>query len=144
MGLDNIFFKEQNDLIVDAIAAAELNTSAEVRVRIENRCKGEVMSRAIAVFEILEMNKTELHNGVLIYISIKDRKIAILGDKGINDVVEEGFWDSIYEYMAEEFRESRFAEGIAGACKFIGEKLKEHFPYSADDINELPNEISFG
>ena len=75
---------------------------------------------------------------------IKIRKFAILGDAGINKVTPANFWENIKETMSDHFKENKFAEGLIAGIKMAGEKLKAHFPYKQDDINELPDEISFG
>jgi uncharacterized membrane protein len=130
--------------IVKAVKQAELNTSGEVRVHIENTCKGDVLDRATDVFSMLKMHKTDLRNGVLFYLALKDHKFAVLGDAGINAVVPEGFWESIKEKMVEHFSKSKYALGLVEGIQMAGEKLKEHFPYQSDDVNELPDDISFG
>ncbi|MFO7829685.1 MAG: TPM domain-containing protein, partial [Bacteroidales bacterium] len=86
MKASEFFSTEQKKQITDAIKEAELNTSGEIRVHIEMDCKEDVLDRAAFMFEKLAMHKTELRNGVLFYLSIKDRKFAILGDAGINAV----------------------------------------------------------
>ena len=83
-------------------------------------------------------------NGVLFYLAVEDQKFAILGDAGINAVTPEDFWDNIKEKMQAEFREGRFAEGLQWGIRQAGDSLKEHFPHRDDDINELPDDISFG
>lgn len=139
------FNSEEKARIVQAIQQAEVNTSGEVQVHIENRCKGDVMERALAVFNILKMDKTALRNGVLFYLAIKDHKFAILGDKGINDKVPHDFWDQIRDHMQNRFRQGEFTEGLCEGIKMAGEQLSAHFPFqNEDDINELPDEISFG
>ncbi|MFI3263355.1 MAG: TPM domain-containing protein [Rikenellaceae bacterium] len=143
MNIKNILTKEQNAAIVSAIESAELNTSAELRIHIENKCKGDVLDRAVVVFSKLGMEKTELRNGVLIYLAVGDRKVAILGDKGIDAVVPDDFWNSVYIAMAEKFKKGELCEGLCLGCALVGEKLKEYFPYASDDVNELSNEISF-
>ena len=90
------------------------------------------------------MEKTELRNGVLIYLAIKHRKFAILGDKGINNVVPSGFWDTIQAEMLDSFRKNDFCTGLCNAIASVGENLKKYFPYKKDDVNELPDDISFG
>lgn len=142
--IKNIFTKEESDQIVASIEKAELNSSAEVRVHIETRCKGDVIKRASQVFTSLRMHKTAQRNGVLIYIAVEDHKLAIIGDKGINDVVEDGFWNTVYQSMKILFKENKMIDGISTACEMVGEKLKIFFPYTQDDENELPNTISFG
>jgi uncharacterized membrane protein len=140
----SLFSQEDQKKIVEAIKAAELNTSGEVRMHIENHCKGDVLDRAAEVFKILKMNKTKLRNGVLFYLAVKDKKFAILGDGGINKVVPANFWDEIKNTMREEFRQHRFTEGLCKGIEMAGHALKQHFPYQSDDVNELSDEISFG
>lgn len=139
----DLFDEAQQKAIVDSIKAAELNTSGEVQVHIENTCKKEVMDRATEVFNLLDMHKTKLRNGVLFYLAVKDKKFAILGDAGINAVVDSNFWEKTKDYMQAEFRQGNFTEGLCGGIRMAGDQLKHHFPYQSDDVNELPDDISF-
>ncbi len=138
------FTNEEKVMIKNAIAEAELNTSGEIRVHIDNRCKTDLMDRAAYIFETLGMHKTEKRNGVLFYLAVNDRKFAILGDAGINKVTPENFWDNIKEKMYNLFKEGKFADGLAEGIKMAGIQLKSHFPYQKDDVNELSDDISFG
>jgi len=139
------FSKDDKARIVKAIQEAEVNTSGEVQVHIENHCKKPVMERAAEVFKVLKMDKTALRNGVLFYLAVKDHRFAILGDKGINEKVPENFWDQIRDHMKSRFVAGEFTEGLCEGIGMAGKALGEHFPYAgADDINELPDEISFG
>ncbi|MEN8157723.1 MAG: TPM domain-containing protein [Bacteroidota bacterium] len=140
----NFFSKEEKELIKAAVQEAELNTSGEIRVHIDNHCKEDVLDRAAWWFSRLEMQKTEKRNGVLFYLAVKDRKFAILGDAGINEVTPDDFWDTIKERMLDHFKEGEFAAGLNQGILLAGEALKEHFPYQSDDVNELPDDISFG
>jgi uncharacterized membrane protein len=140
----SFFTKEEKEDITLAIKNAELDTSGEIRVHIENSCKGDAKDRAAYLFEKLQMHKTDLRNGVLFYLAVKNRKFAILGDMGINKAVPENFWDSTRDVMLEHFREDNFAEGLEEGIAMAGAQLKQHFPYKKDDVNELPDEISFG
>ena len=143
MSVENFFSTEQKKQITDAIAKAELNTSGEIRLHVEGRCKIDVLDRAAYVFEKLEMHKTEQRNGVLFYLAVYDRKFAILGDVGINQVVPADFWDSIKETMLGFFKDGKFADGLSTGILMAGEQLKANFPYQDDDVNELSDEISF-
>jgi uncharacterized membrane protein len=139
------FFTEQQRLeIQHSIAAAELNTSGEIRVHVDNDCKEDVLDKAANIFHELGMDATELHNGVLFYVAVKDHKFAILGDKGINEKVPADFWDHIKDTMLAEFKEKRFTEGLCKGIHMAGEKLKVHFPLQHNDSNELSNDMSFG
>ena len=139
----NILNREEDRRVVEAIKQAELNTSGEIKVHIENHCRGDVEKRSLMVFNKLKLNKTQLRNGVLIYLAVRDHKFAILGDEGINNVVEEGFWSDVKDLMLSHFREGRFADGLVQGIKRCGEKLKTYFPYQSDDVNEIPDEISY-
>jgi len=139
------YFTEENKLqITNAIRVAETNTSGEIRVHIESKCKGDVLDQAAYVFEKLEIHKTKLRNGVLFYLAINDNKFAILGDAGINQKVPEDFWESIKEEVVSKFKEGLYSVGLAEGIVKAGEQLKTHFPYQDDDVNELTDEISFG
>jgi uncharacterized membrane protein len=138
------FSPQEKEDIQMAIRNAELDTSGEIRVHIENSCAGDVMDRAAWIFKKLDMHKTHLRNGVLIYLALRNRKFAIIGDLGINNLVPENFWEDIKAEMLNHFRQNQFGEGLIKAIGMTGTQLKKHFPYKTDDINELPDEISFG
>ena len=138
-----ILNREEDHRIVKAIKQAEMNTSGEIKVHIENHCKGNVEKRSLFVFNRLKLNKTKLRNGVLIYLAVKDHKFAILGDEGINKVVEDGFWNDVKDLMQSRFKENRFADGLEEGIMRCGEKLKTFFPYQSDDTNEIPDDISY-
>ena len=139
-----LFSSDDQKLIVEAIQEAEHNTSGEIRVHIENSCKGDALDQAAYIFKKLKMTKTELRNGVLFYLAVDNRKFAILGDVGINSKVPENFWDKIKNTVIEQFTKGELALGLSTGIKMAGEQLKQQFPYQKDDINELSDEISFG
>lgn len=144
MSAKKFFSTEQQDSIIKAIEIAEHATSGEVRVHIDDSCKGDVLDAATHVFHKLKMDKTDLRNGVLFYLAVNDKKFAILGDKGINEKVPENFWDTIKETMMSDFKQGQFTQGLCKGIEMAGEKLKTHFPYQSEDRNELSDEISFG
>ena len=143
MKAKELFTEELQRQVVAAIETAELNTSGEVRVHLDDKCKGEVLDRAAHVFEKLEMHKTEQRNGVLFYLAVEDKKFAILGDAGINQKVPDNFWEEIKSDVISNFKKGDFAGGLSSGIVKAGEQLKAHFPYQEDDVNELDNEISF-
>lgn len=87
----DFFTVAESEQIVQAIRDAEKATSGEIRVHLEEKCKGDALERAIALFDILKMDVTELHNGVIIYLAVEDKKFAIYGGKGINEKVPPTF-----------------------------------------------------
>jgi uncharacterized membrane protein len=143
MKASTFFSKEQQAQILGAVKEAEMETSGEVRVHIESSLKGEVLDRASWLFKKLGMHKTAERNGVLFYLAVNDRKFAIIGDAGINAKVPPGFWDDISELLKKNFKEGKFTEGLSEGILLAGEHLKKHFPHRPDDVNELPDEISF-
>lgn len=139
------FTAAQKEQIVQAIQAAEHQTSGEIRVHVESSVGGpEPLERAKVVFRKLGMDRTALRNGVLIYLAVVDRKFAIIGDSGIDQVVPANFWADTKEVLRGHFSEGRFLEGIVFGINSVGEHLQKHFPCSTADINELTDELSEG
>lgn len=143
--INSFFTKEQKSEIEQAIKTAEVNTSGEIRVHIESRCEENELDRAAWWFAELKMHKTELRNGVLFYMAIEDKKFAIIGDIGINKVVETDFWDITKELILGFFKEGKYSQGLVVGIIQAGLQLQKHFPFNkVDDVNELTDEISFG
>ncbi len=130
--------------IIAAIRQAEKNTSGEIRVHLEKTTEKDALERAKEVFYFLKMDETRQQNGVLFYVAVDDHKFSVLGDKGINNVVPEDFWQEIKEILSQDFSKRNFSKGLQSGIAEIGEKLKEFFPYQSSDTNELSDEISLG
>ncbi len=142
--IEKFLSSTEEQAIVEAIRLAELDTSGEIRVHIENTFKGDVTHRALEVFHMLKMDNTRLRNAVLIYVAVEDKTFAIYGDKGINTVVADNFWDAIKEEILFYFKTGDFKQGLVEGITKAGAALKSYFPYTDDDTNELTNEISKG
>ncbi|HEU4438667.1 MAG TPA: TPM domain-containing protein [Methylomirabilota bacterium] len=130
------------DAVAAAIAAAEAATSAEIRVHLDATCPGEPMARAIEVFERLGMHHTAERHGVLVYVSIEDHKLAVIGDRGIHERVGQDYWQRLVEAVLGHFREARPRDGLTLAVGELGSVLRRHFPRRPDDVNELPDRVS--
>jgi uncharacterized membrane protein len=143
MKASSFFTKEQQAQILASVREAELETSGEIRVHIESSLKGDVLDRAAWLFKKLGMHNTAERNGVLFYLAVNDKKFAIIGDAGINAKVHAGFWDDVSELLKKDFKEGKFTEGLSEGILLAGKHLKIHFPHRMDDVNELPDEISF-
>lgn len=141
---ENFLKKIKEDAITAAIEAAENGTSGEIRVHVEPNCPGPVLDRASEVFAQLHMHKTRLRNGVLIYVAFEGHKFAIIGDGGINALVEDDFWSVEKDILYTSFKEGKYTTGICKAIEGIGVVLNKHFPFRDDLSGELPNEISVG
>jgi len=144
MNAESFFTQEQKDTIFHAIEEAEKQTSGEIRVYIENSCKGSVLDRAAYLFRLLDMYNTKERNGVLFYLSVGRKEFAVLGDGGINKKVPEGFWDSVRDTLQKSFGKGDFTGGLSKGIDMAGEKLKTFFPRQNDDKNELSDTITFG
>lgn len=130
--------------IVAVIKTAEKNTSGEIRVHIEATATIDPYERALEVFFLLEMDKTKYQNGVLIYVAVYDHKFVICGDKAINELVPNGFWESTKNTMQAHFKQGNFKQGLIEGILKASEELKAHFPWQLGDENELSNQISKG
>lgn len=144
MGEKKLINDSQQKAIQAAIAEAELNTSGEIRVHVDATCAGNPMEKAIQIFEKLKMHETAQRNGVLFYVAMKDKKLAILGDQGINECVPENFWDAIRDTMINAFKNGEYSEGLIEGILTAGQQLKSAFPLLENDENELSNEVTFG
>ncbi|MEL6820672.1 MAG: TPM domain-containing protein [Calditrichota bacterium] len=138
------FSDSETAKIVKTIREAESRTSGEIRVHLERRCWRSATARAAAVFNKLGMYKTDDHTGVLIYIALKSRKVAIIGDSGINQHVHLEFWRESCGQLQKSFQKEAYCEGICATIRTIGEELKHHFPAQENDSNELSDSISYG
>ena len=134
--------KEEEE-VVEAIRMAEKATSGEIRVHIE-KSHGEldIFDRAMEVFHLLKMDNTKQENGVLIYVAIDDRNFVIYGDKGINEVVPNDFWESTKDAIVAQFKGGNYKQGLIDGILKAGEQLNKHFPWNEDNTNELSNTIS--
>jgi uncharacterized membrane protein len=125
-----------------AISEAESGTSAEIRVHLDHKCPGDPMARATAVFERLGMHRTAARHGVLIYVAIGHRKLAVIGDQGIHERVGEAYWQRLVADVLAHFREEHPRDGFLHAVRELSAALRQHFPRKPDDRNELRDEVS--
>lgn len=145
MKIEEFLSPEQEQKISDAITEAERGTTGEIRVHLEKKCKSDPLHRAIEIFSDLEMYKTRFSNAVIIYVAVDDHKLAVYGDSGIDEVVDDNFWDEDISIMVEHFKKNQYEEGIVQVVARIGEKLKHFFPANDDDNpNEIDNSVSYG
>ncbi len=128
----------------DAVRDAEKRTSGEIRVHLDLAIMDDVLDHAAFVFNDLGMANTRERNGVLLYVSVPGRKLAVVGDTGIHAKLGDAYWQGVLEAVLGHFREDRFCEGLCTGVHLLGEKLQEHFPFQRGDRNELSDDISFG
>lgn len=141
--VEDFLSKKEEEEIVEAIRMAEKSTSGEIRVHIEKtHGDQDIFERAMEVFHLLKMDNTKLDNGVLIYVAVEDRDFVIYGDRGINEVVPADFWESTKDAIVAQFKAGNYKQGLIDGILKAGEQLQAHFPWSEDNRNELPNNIS--
>lgn len=143
-GLDYLLHHEDEVMIEKAIAEAEKITSGEIRVHLDRSCDIPILDRAAEVFTLLNMHETVQRNGVLIYLSKREKQFAIIGDAGINTKVPPGFWNETAENMSIYFKSGNYVKGILEGIESAGKELKKYFPVEANDSNELSNKVSYG
>lgn len=137
------FTNEEEARITEAIRLAEQGTAGEIRVRIERRCPGEPLEYARDLLHSLGITATKRRTGILIYMSISDRNLAIYGDEAIHNEFGAEGWQKICNQLSARFHNEEFTEGLCEAIRQIGDVLAKAFPSAADDVNELPNEPSY-
>lgn len=132
---------QESDRVVESIRSAEKSTSAEIRVCIARKCKCDPLEAALKKFRQLRMEETALRNAVLIYVAPDSHKAAILGDAGISKIAGAGFWDEVLEEMISLFKDGDICGGICRGVEKAGELMKNCFPVSESDVNELNNDV---
>jgi len=143
-----LFRAEDFTAIADAVRAAEAATSAEIRVHLERRVhrlplqRPDALRRARRVFAHLGMHLTAERHGVLIYLAVEDRTLAIVGDEGIHRQVGDAYWETVRDSMIARLREGRALEALLSGIAEVGRVLARHFPRRPDDRNELSDQVS--
>lgn len=130
--------------VVEAIRAAERETSGEIRVHVDECCNGDPIEQARICFAALGMTATAARNGALVYFAVDDRRFAVIGDVGLHAVVDPTLWDTLRDRLAVRLSEGNAGAGIVEAVTAIGGAMAGAFPRDPDDRNELPDEVSWG
>lgn len=141
--IEKFLSHEEQELIAHKIDEIEALTDAELRVHIESRCKVDPVKRAAKVFQELKMDKTKEQNGVLFYIAVKDHKLAVWGDEGIDNELGQSFWEEEIKILVSHFKDAQYFQGLILAIEKIADKLKVLYPFT-EHKNELSNQISLG
>lgn len=138
------FSKKEEKNIVLAIKLAELKTSGEIRVHLDEEEAESIKERAVFIFDSLGMTKTKERNGILIYLNPNIKNFLVMGDEGIHAKVGQEFWETISSKMKAHFKNEAYAQGVIESIEAIGIELKKHYPYDAKtDTNELDDEVSY-
>ena len=100
-----------------------------------------VRRRAIAIFQAAAAGRTTGKTGILIYLSLAERRAEIVADEAILKVTDDHSWGEAMTALLTEVRAGKVGDGICAAIERVGVVLSEHFPRSADDCNEIPDRL---
>lgn len=100
-----------------------------------------VRLRAVSLFKVGAERRTRGRTGVLIYLSLRERRAEIVADAAIASKVSPETWGDAMTAMLAEMKRGGCGTGMAAAVGEVGKVLTEHFPRDADDINELPDRL---
>jgi uncharacterized membrane protein len=133
------------EAIASAVHEGESRTAGEIRVHINEKLLPFQSPRkqAIRVFRQLGMDQTKARIGVLMYVTIRERRFEIITDDGVNAVVEKETWEKIARNVREQIKERGLGPGICVGIAEISEILAIKLPRKDDDVDELPNKVSF-
>jgi uncharacterized membrane protein len=134
--------KLEHDRIIQAIREAESKTSGEIRVLIQRgKLNSDPFVAAQKKFHRLGMHKTRERNAVLIFVTPRVHKFAVIGDKAIHEKCGDQFWQRVVEKMRTHFQNEKFSDALIEAVEEIGEVLASDFPKTRKDTNELPDDV---
>jgi putative membrane protein len=107
----------------------------------QKEMEAEVREAAVINFYRRGLYRTQEETGVLLYVSVFERRVWVLGDRGINAHIPEGFWTDIVERAVQGIREGRPVDAICHAVDRLSRVLEDQFPVKPGDRNELQNLI---
>jgi putative membrane protein len=100
-----------------------------------------VRRRAVEVFKAAAQRRTEGRTGILVYLSLGERRAEIIGDEAITAVTTPETWGEAMAALVVDVKDGRPGDGIVAAIGEIGSVLSQHFPRSATDSNEIPDKL---
>jgi len=100
-----------------------------------------VRRRAVMLFKTGGERRTVGRTGILIYLSLGERRAEIVADEAITKVTTPETWGEAMAALLVEVKAGRPGDGIVAAIERVGAVLQEHFPRSATDTNEIPDKL---
>lgn len=101
----------------------------------------EVERSAQAAFQQLRVRRTQSATGVLIYVSLYERMVHVVGDDAISAVFGQSQWQTLCETIVNRFRAGQYAAGMTDGIIQCGAQLAEKFPGTSDDVNEIADSL---
>jgi putative membrane protein len=99
------------------------------------------LHRAVDLFKVGAERRTTGRTGILIYLSMRERRAQIIADEAIASKVPAETWGEAMAAMLAHIKDGRIADGMCAAVEKVGLVLAEHFPRAEDDVNELPDRL---
>lgn len=137
-----LYSQEFSSAVELAIESAELKTSCEFKIHLEDDCNEDVFDRAAYVFSELELHKTQQRNAILIFIVIQSRKVVILADVGVSNSLSTAYIEEQIALLTSAFKSENFISGISEVLDRMGNFLSASFPRTENDVNEISNTLS--
>jgi putative membrane protein len=107
----------------------------------KNRVADAIRTTCLAAFTEHGLHYTREHTGILIFVSLFERRVQVLADRGIHEKVEDGTWDEVVRILTEGLKSGHACDAFCKAIDRCGQILAAHFPRQADDKDELPNPL---
>lgn len=107
----------------------------------EREMRKEVERSAAEAFHRFRVRKTAAGAGILLYVSLHERMVRVLGDDAITEKLDQNDWDAVRDLIIDAIRANRAAEGLSQAILKCGELLSRYFPIQPGDVNEIGNEL---
>jgi len=107
----------------------------------EARATEVAEEQAVQEFHRHGLHKTKNATGVLLFVSLLERRVIVLGDEGIHAKVGDGHWTGTTKAVLEHLATGTLRDGLVAAIDRCGEVLAEHFPAKRDDVNELADRV---
>jgi putative membrane protein len=107
----------------------------------ESRASEVAAEQAFQEFYRLQLHKTQASTGVLIFVSLFERRVIVLGDEGIDAKVTEAHWAATRDSILSGIKRTSLVDGLVDGIRRCGDELSKHFPWEAGDRNEVPDRL---
>jgi putative membrane protein len=100
-----------------------------------------VHEAAFMQFYASGLYRTREFNGIEIFLSFFERRVVVIGDRGIHEKMGDQHWQNVRDLIIRGIKEGNVCAGICAAIESCGQALSQHFPHRRDDVNELPDKV---
>lgn len=150
LSLERMWGPGASSSLETAVRDAESHTSAELAIFIREYSflrtwfglqadHAQVRAKAEQLFVRHGLDKTAERNAVMVYVSLRERALVVLGDEGIHQRMGTPAWESLVAEALQEAKAHGLLQSFCVLVRHLGEQLGQHFPRRTDDRNELPD-----